>query len=139
MIAALTAIGSLGVNLQRAVEEQAKSLLGADLRWGRATHFTPEAEKLISGTGRGAITGDGVLDDDLFSEAAKGTRLVQLRALGGGFPFAGKLGDRTRRMRRRLFRHGGARCSEESLLRQFDAKVWAINIKLGDLGDADCG
>src|SRR2546422_5412485 len=30
-IAALTAVGSLGRNLERAIEEQAKSLLGADL------------------------------------------------------------------------------------------------------------
>ena len=30
-IAALTAIGSLGSNLERAIEEQAKSLLGADM------------------------------------------------------------------------------------------------------------
>src|SRR3989442_13549421 len=30
-IAALTAIGSLGTNLERAIQEQSKSLLGADL------------------------------------------------------------------------------------------------------------
>ena len=30
-VAALAAVGSLGVNLERAVEEQAKTLLGADL------------------------------------------------------------------------------------------------------------
>jgi putative ABC transport system permease protein len=30
-VAALAAIGSLGINLERAIEEQTKSLLGADL------------------------------------------------------------------------------------------------------------
>src|SRR5271168_2676343 len=40
-IAALTAIGSLGSNLERAIEEQAKSLLGADLEIGSRETFSP--------------------------------------------------------------------------------------------------
>ncbi len=46
-IAALTAIGSLGSNLERAIEEQAKSLLGADLVLGSREAFPPEAEELL--------------------------------------------------------------------------------------------
>src|SRR5262249_52670107 len=46
-IAALAAVGSLGVNLNRAVEEQAKTLLGADLVLSSRDAFTPEAEDLF--------------------------------------------------------------------------------------------
>jgi putative ABC transport system permease protein len=46
-IAALTAIGSLGSNLERAIEEQAKSLLGADLVIGSRQPFSREEEQLF--------------------------------------------------------------------------------------------
>ena len=44
-IAALTAIGSLASNLERAVEEQAKTLLGADLVLGSQQAFSQEEER----------------------------------------------------------------------------------------------
>src|SRR5258705_3065846 len=50
-IAALTAIGSLGSNLERAIEEQAKSLLGADLVIGSRQPFSPQEEQLFRGIG----------------------------------------------------------------------------------------
>src|ERR1700704_4942731 len=50
-IAALTAIGSLGRNLERAIEEQAKSLLGADLVLAARQPFSPDAEKLFQELG----------------------------------------------------------------------------------------
>src|SRR5882672_8427540 len=46
-IAALTAIGSLGSNLERAIEEQAKSLLGADLVIGSRQPFGAEEDQLF--------------------------------------------------------------------------------------------
>ena len=50
-IAALAAVGSLGVNLNRAIEEQAKSLLGADLVISSREPFTPEGEDLFKQIG----------------------------------------------------------------------------------------
>src|ERR1700689_5241791 len=50
-IAALTAIGSFGINLERAIEEQAKSLLGADLAISANQAFSPEAEALFQKLG----------------------------------------------------------------------------------------
>src|SRR5438876_900868 len=46
-IAALTGIGSLGSNLERAIEEQAKTLLGADLVITSRQAFSPEEEQLV--------------------------------------------------------------------------------------------
>src|SRR5580704_10866039 len=50
-IAALAAIGSLGSNLERAIEEQTKTLLGADLVLRSQDAFTPEAEQLFQSLG----------------------------------------------------------------------------------------
>src|SRR5215471_9026009 len=50
-IAALVAVGSLGANLNRAIEEQAKSLLGADLAINSRDPFTPEADQLFQKIG----------------------------------------------------------------------------------------
>src|SRR5678816_1277845 len=50
-IAALAAVGSLGVNLNRAIEEQAKSLLGADLVINSREPFTPEEDELFQQIG----------------------------------------------------------------------------------------
>src|SRR5260370_40335147 len=46
-ITALVAIGSLGYNLNRAIEEQAKALLGADLVLTSREAFTPDADQLF--------------------------------------------------------------------------------------------
>ena len=51
-IAALTAIGSLGANLERAIEEQARTLLGADLSLAsRFRNFSPDEERLFQRLG----------------------------------------------------------------------------------------
>src|SRR5688572_22981854 len=50
-VAALTAIGSLGSNLERAIEEQAKGLLGADLVIASRQAFAPEEEGLFQEIG----------------------------------------------------------------------------------------
>ena len=46
-VAALVAVGSLRDNLSFAIEEQTKTLLGADLTLTSRAKFDPEAEKLI--------------------------------------------------------------------------------------------
>ena len=89
-IAALTAIGSLGSNLERAIEEQAKSLLGADLEIGSREAFSPEAEQMLQQIG-GEQSRETSLSTMIYFVRGEGTRLVQVRALGGGFPFYGKL------------------------------------------------
>ncbi len=50
-VAALVAVGSLRDNLRSAIEDQTKSLLGADLVITSRAALTPEAEKFIAGLG----------------------------------------------------------------------------------------
>src|SRR5437016_2284724 len=79
-IAALTAIGSLGSNLERAVEEQAKSLLGADLVIGSRQPFSPEEEQLFREIG-GQQSRELSFSSMIYLLRNDGTRLVQVRAL----------------------------------------------------------
>ncbi|HWF17816.1 MAG TPA: ABC transporter permease, partial [Verrucomicrobiae bacterium] len=128
-IAALTAIGSLGSNLERAVEEQAKNLLGADLALSSRSTFPPEAEDLIRKLG-GEQSRETSLSTMIYFVRGEGTRLVQLRALSGGFPFYGKLETEPPEAAEK-FRQGGGALLDESLLMQFHAKI-GESIRVGD-------
>ena len=50
-VAALIAIGSLGENLQEAIEGQAKTLLGADLVVASNSEFTDDETRLLASLG----------------------------------------------------------------------------------------
>jgi len=129
-IAALTAIGSLGSNLERAIEEQAKSLLGADLVIGSRQPFSEEEGEMFREIG-GQQSREVSFSSMIFFPNAKGTRLVQVRALEGGFPFYGQLETEPPGAAQE-FRRGGGALVEESLLTQFNAKV-GDEIRLGTL------
>ena len=83
-VAALAAIGSLGTNLERAVEEQAKSLLGADLAISSRRAFTAEEESLLKDIG-GEQSRETSFASMILFPASGGTRLAQVRALSGAF------------------------------------------------------
>ena len=89
-IAALAAGGSLGTNLERAIEEQTKSLRGADLVIQSQAPFTPEAEQLFQPLG-GEQSREVSLTTMAYFPRTEDTRLVQVHALSGGFPFYGNL------------------------------------------------
>lgn len=129
-IAALTAVGSLGRNLERAIEEQAKGLLGADLVIGSRQPFSAEEDQLFREIG-GEQSREVAFSSMIFFITGKGTRLVQVRALDGGFPFYGTLETEPAGAADEFRRTGGA-LVEESLLTQFDAKV-GDEIRLGTL------
>jgi putative ABC transport system permease protein len=125
-IAALVAISSFGENLVKDIDNQAKELLGADL--------VLENNKPL---------GDQALDSVAIQLASEvnfasmvafpktdASRLTQVRALEGDFPFYGKLetipaeGDAD-------FRSGGKKALvEKTLMAQFDAQV-GDSIKVG--------
>ncbi|MDB6020916.1 MAG: permease [Pedosphaera sp.] len=129
-IAALTAIGSLGSNLERAVEEQAKSLLGADLGLNSRQPFSPDEEKLMQELG-GEQSRETSFSTMIYFPRNEGTRLVQVRALSGGFPFYGQL-ETDPPEAAQQFRNGGGALVDETILTQFNAKV-GDEIRLGDL------
>jgi putative ABC transport system permease protein len=120
-IAALAAIGSLGTNLERATEEQTKTLLGADLVLQSQDAFTPEAEQLFQSLG-GEQSREVSLTTMVFFPRTENTRLVQVHALSGGFPFYGNL-ETEPASAGETFRQAGGALAEESLLTQFDAHV----------------
>ena len=125
-IAALVAISSFGENLVKDIDNQAKELLGADL--------VLENNKPL---------GDQALDSAAVQLASEvnfasmvafpkrdASRLTQVRALEGDFPFYGKLetlpaeGDTN-------FRSGGRKALvEKALMAQFDARI-GDSIKVG--------
>jgi putative ABC transport system permease protein len=129
-IAALTAIGSLGSNLERAIEEQAKTLLGADLVLTSRRELSPEMEALFRNLG-GEQARETSFSSMIYFEKTEGTRLVQVRALSGGFPFYGLLETEPASAAQEFRRTGGA-IVEESLLTQFGATI-GDSIRLGDL------
>ena len=86
-VAALVAVGSLRDNLRVAIEEQTKTLLGADLTLTSRAKFDAEIEKVIRDLGgeqAREISFNSMLN---VPEAGGRTRLVQVRAIEPGFPF----------------------------------------------------
>lgn len=129
-IAALVSIGSLKNNLQEAIDEQGKSLLGADMMISARRAFPPEVEaKLDELEARRAeeISFTTML---LFSKSG-GTRLVQVRGLQPAFPFYGKPVTAPPGAWNDCLAGEGV-LMEESLMEQFGA-VLGDRVKIGDL------
>jgi putative ABC transport system permease protein len=130
-IAALVAIGSLGENLNRAIEDQAKSLLGADLVVNSREAFTPEAEKLFQKLG-GEQSREISLPTMIYFSRTGGTRLVVARALSGGFPFYGQFETQPNNAATSFRRANGGALVEQNLMAQFAANV-GDEIRIGNL------
>lgn len=129
-IAALTAIGSLGTNLERAIQEQSKSLLGADLVVNSRQPFDAQEDALFREMG-GEQSREVNFSSMVYFASTEGTRLVQVRALEPGFPFYGAL-ETDPPAAANEFRKGGGALVEESLLTQFGAKV-GEELRIGKL------
>src|SRR6185312_4823807 len=89
-IAALVAIYSLGNNLHDEVNNQAASLLGADLEISGNQPATPAVKKVMDSLGDRRSEEHSFASMVLFTKN-NGTRLIQVRALGGQFPYYGSL------------------------------------------------
>lgn len=120
-IASLVAIQTLRVNLLEAVDTQAKTLLGADLALNTRQEPTPEVEELLA-----SIPGERAREVSFNSMAyfprSQGTRLVQVRAVEGGFPFFGNL-DTHPPEAARAYQDGALALVDETLLLQFEEAV----------------
>ena len=84
-IAALVAIFSLSDNLKQEIDNQAASLLGADLEISDNKPFSPTIQKQIDSLG------DRKSEERRFTSMVYfpkngGSRLIEARALGGDFP-----------------------------------------------------
>lgn len=120
-VAALVAINSFGYNLERAVNEQAKSLLGADLVITHRQPFSQETEELFGSWG-GEQSREARLASMVYFPESDGTRLVEIRALEGGFPYYGTLVTSPPEAAE-WFRKGPYALVDDRMMLQFDVEV----------------
>ena len=89
-VAALVAIQTFSENLQRDIDSQAKTMLGADLMIEDNRPFSSEISQLMDSLG-GEQSQEIFFASMIYFPQSDGTRLVQIRALEGGFPYYGRL------------------------------------------------
>lgn len=135
-IAALVAIYSLGNNLNDEVNNQAASLLGADLEISTNQPAAPATINILDSVGKARSEERNFASMVLFTKN-NGTRLVQVRALQGPFPYYGSL--ETEPVSAGIsFRNKQEALVDETLMLQYNAKV-GDSIKLGELNFAIAG
>ena len=121
-VAALVAIRSFGINLERAVEDQAKEVFGADLQVRSSSPLSEERAATLD-----SVAADARLDEASFPSMARfpasdRTRLVQVRALDGPFPLYGRV-ETTPADAVAAFRAGRGALVDATLLLQMGAAV----------------
>ncbi len=90
--AALVAVNSLGESLALAVKNQAKSLLGADLAIESRQPFSKELERAVDSLAKKADVAREISFGTMVYFPKQGkTRLSQIRAVTGKFPFYGTI------------------------------------------------
>lgn len=126
-IAALVAIYSFGDNLKQNITDQAATLIGADLVISSNKVVSDPVKKMI-----GSLGDDKSEERDFVSmvQFSKGTRLVQMKALQGAFPYYGEL-ETTPVAAGRDFKNSNDALVDKTLVLQFGAKV-GDSIKVGN-------
>ncbi|WP_423148429.1 ABC transporter permease [Rubrolithibacter danxiaensis] len=129
-ISALVAIYSFGDNLRKDIDEQAATLIGADLVI--STNKIPAAKtvQFLYSLGK-ERSEERSFASMIYFPKSKGTRLVNIRALQGNFPYYGKL-ETTPKEAGANFRHEKEALVEKTLMLQFNAQV-GDSIKVGEV------
>jgi putative ABC transport system permease protein len=135
-IAALVAIYSLGNNLRDEVNNQAASLLGADLEISGNQPPAQPIQNLLDSLGGQQSQQRNFASMVLFLKNG-GTRLIQVRALSGQFPYYGSL-ETEPASAASSFRNKQEALVDETLMLQFNAKV-GDSIKVGEVTFAIAG
>lgn len=125
----MVAIGVFGRNIESAIEEQSKGLLGADLLFESRQSFNEEQSRFID------KLSDDQSDQTLFSSMvffpkSGDTRLAQVRAISGAFPFYGEIETQPADGWNKFLRGEGV-VVESSLMNTFNARV-GDSIKVGE-------
>ena len=128
-VACIVAAMSFRENLAASTREQSKSLLGADLALESREPFSAEAEALIQ-----SIGGDQsrliAFSSMAFFPQTGASRLVQVRALRGNFPYYGQLETEPAAARDR-FQSERSALVDETLMLQLNIRVGEI-VRIGD-------
>ena len=122
-VAALVSIRSIGENLEQAVHLQAKSLLGADLTLNSRSTFNDETEDLIASI-EGDVAREVRFGSMVYFPSVDGTRLIEVRAMTGEYPFYGEFTTEPAGARALLAN------SEEALVD--DALMLQYGVEVGD-------
>lgn len=129
-IAALVAIYSLGYNLQQNIDSQAAELLGADLELSDNQPPNDKMQSLIDSL-KGQQSKELSFASMIFFPKNSGTRLAQIRALEGAFPYYGSL-ETEPLAAAQSFRTQKAALVDQTLLLQYQAQV-GDSIKIGEV------
>lgn len=129
-VAALMAMSSFGANLRQGLDHQARTLLGADLVIRSRQPFSEAAEQLLA-TLSGEQSRETSFSSMVVFPKNGGTRLAQVRALEGQFPFYGEM-ETEPAVAAWGFRQATLALVEDGLLLQFGAQV-GDDIKIGAL------
>jgi putative ABC transport system permease protein len=129
-IAALVAIYTFRFNLENDINSQAATLIGADLQVSGNKPVDAAIKPLLDSLGdRRSEERDFV--SMIYFPKSNGTRLVQVRALQGGFPYYGSL-ETTPVQAGQSFRNGKMALVDKTLMLQFNARV-NDSIKVGNV------
>ncbi len=128
-IAALVAINSFSDNLQHEIGKQSQTLLGADLVVETPNDWTASVDSIL-GELKGQKAKEADLVSMLFFSKSEDTRLVQVRALEGDYPFYGKIQTEPADAADR-FQSEGTALVDKNLLLAFEAEV-GDKVKLGE-------
>ena len=129
-IAALVATFSFGYNLQQDIDKQAKTLVGADLQIEGNKSPGPRIRSLLDSLGD-RRSEERSFASMVYFPKSEGTRLVQVRALKGDYPYYGTLETSPARAGRD-FRKTKSALVDKTLMLQYEAKV-GDSIQVGDL------
>src|SRR3954463_8967147 len=131
-VAALVAIGCFRKSLEYSVEEQSRSLLGADLVIASRQAFGAKEEALFQSIG-GEQSREISFSSMIFFPETGGTRLAQIRALSGDFPFYGRMETTPANAAEEFRKAGAGALVEDTLLVQYNAHVGS-EVRIGELG-----
>jgi len=129
-IAALVAIYSFEYNLKKDIDSQAKSLLGADLVIETNKTVREEAMPMLMKLGN-KRSEERAFASMIYFPKNDGTRLVNVRALSGEYPYYGDI-ETSPASASRTFRLEKRALVDKTLMLQFDVKT-GDSIKVGEL------
>jgi putative ABC transport system permease protein len=129
-VAALVAIGSFRDNLRQAVADQAKTLLGADLAVTSRRALPEAVRAYLDGLGGQRAREISFSSMVVFPTRGGQTRIVQVRALKGAFPFYGEAVTVPANAFKRVDA-GNFAVVEDTLMAQFGLRT-ADPIKVGE-------
>jgi putative ABC transport system permease protein len=130
-IAALVSIFSLSDTLSREIDDQAAALIGADLQFNSNKIMSPAAIKFIDSI-KGKRSEQKSFSSMVYFPSNGGTRLIQVRAIDGEYPYYGNL-DTKPLEAGKSFRKNNTALVDKSLLMQFGIKV-GDSVRIGEQG-----